>query len=703
MAVDWGTVCMTAEWQLHQPERPDRYFDWELLSTRVARAGGTLEERWCSVLVQVHPGPVGQLHANLVRLRDEISTQPIGGTFTIKMNAEELTLLDEKIAELADESRRPVEPDDVGLQFFLYLPEVRAYANGAYAVQPHYRIRLVGPPIVGLRFNTQSVRSPVLAAFMMESAGQSKKVAIGIIDDGIGFAHERFRTRNAQTGVETTRIERIWLQDLERSTETPDRAVAFGRRLRGSEIDASLAKAALGAIRDTDVYRDLGLLDFRREGQKSMARRATHGTHVMDLACGFDRDDPAGKLRPIYAVQLPDAATADSSGVTMASYVLQGLRQIMLWADQQTYGAPLPLVVNFSYGFYAGPKDGTHYLELEIDRLVAHRNKTTPTAVVLPAGNGYRRRTTARHMLQPGQTIEIDWMILPDDASESFLEIWFDDNDARLSNGESSLSVVVAPPAGPMGPVAMPADRTASILSTSGKPFFGVYVDTGRPGHRARVFLAASPTKSVDERRAIAPAGLWKLSLSNRSAVALDLDMTIQRDDTPVGFRQKGRQSYFEHPAARERAPETGNHDALGSPQRPCPITHLATLSAIGNGRSTVLVGAAEDGAPIVPSDYTSSGPTKARAGPDFSAIADDGVALPGVLAAGTLSGTVVAMRGSSVAAPQVARALADVAASVDQLKQAHGAASEIDPRLGTCVIKGGRRQDLPARGRSRI
>jgi hypothetical protein len=91
-----------------------------------------------------------------------------------------------------------------------------------------------------------------------------------------------------------------------------------------------------------------------------------------------------------------------------------------------------------------------------------------------------------------------------------------------------------------------------------------------------------------------------------------------------------------------------------------CPISYEDTLSAIATGAGSIVVGAADalDGFP--PADYTSCGPAISRPGPDCSAIVDHGSAHWGVLAAGTFSGSVVALRGTSVAAPQLVRRVAD-------------------------------------------
>jgi hypothetical protein len=65
------------------------------------------------------------------------------------------------------------------------------------------------------------------------------------------------------------------------------------------------------------------------------------------------------------------------------------------------------------------------------------------------------------------------------------------------------------------------------------------------------------------------------------------------------------------------------------------------------------------------PSGRVAARPTKDAGGnplygPDMAAVSEESPVLPGVLAAGTYSGSVAILSGTSVAAPQVTRALAD-------------------------------------------
>ena len=108
-------------------------------------------------------------------------------------------------------------------------------------------------------------------------------VVMGIIDDGVAFAHARVRKALA-----ASRVEYWWLQDG-LATKKPGSTLTDGYELDKTEIDSYLARATHGGMVDEDeVYQRAGLIDFLREGHNSVGWRLAHGTHVMDLAAGFD-------------------------------------------------------------------------------------------------------------------------------------------------------------------------------------------------------------------------------------------------------------------------------------------------------------------------------------------------------------------------------------------------------------------------------
>jgi hypothetical protein len=343
----------------------------------------------------------------------------------------------------------------------------------------------------------------------------------------------------------------------------------------------------------------------------------------------------------------------------MGSYVLQAARQIMLWADR--ISPRLPLVINFSYGIQAGPKNGTHQIERALSQLIDSRNRRgAPTCLVLPAGNSYRARATAKMELERDTSDSLGWIMLPDDGTPNHLEIWLD-GDA-VGQQLSSIEANLTPPVGEAAAMRGLGDGDMRTLEVDNRPIAGVYYNVvqspGTPA-RGRIHIAVSATASRSEGAHPAPAGRWRLTIANTSQSRVTAHLYIQRDDTPMGYTQRGRQSYFDHGEAYGRIPSGGNYRRL-KVEAGCPITSEDTLSAIATGVGSIVVGAADALDGLLPADYTSSGPAMSRDGPDCSAVVDHGSAHWGALAAGTYSGSVVALRGTSVAAPQLVRRVAD-------------------------------------------
>jgi hypothetical protein len=125
-----------------------------------------------------------------------------------------------------------------------------------------------------------------------------------------------------------------------------------------------------------------------------------------------------------------------------------------------------------------------------------------------------------------------------------------------------------------------------------------------------------------------------------------------------------GRQSYFEDRRYSRFRPN--GRPIQFDPDGRSPIRRTRTLNGAATGAEAIVIGGfrASD---LASSAYSSLGPIRAvSAGggrgldPDAAARSDDSVVLHGVLAAGSRSGSVVAMDGTSVAAPHITRWLAD-------------------------------------------
>lgn len=478
-----------------------------------------------------------------------------------------------------------------------------------------------------------------------------KTVVTAVIDDGLAFAHARFRLPDG-----STRVECFWNQDgplsdpLGYGWELHKQDVGPVRGIDGRLADSSHA----GLVDEDELYRNAGHINFGLTGHKPVAWRTAHGTHVMDLAFGYP-PSAAPDTRPIVAVQLPVAATTDTSGGSLAPHVLDGIDYILDCAGERR------VVINISYGTTSGPHDGTSDLELAIDdRIRERRAANAPMAVVLPSGNSRQWRTHAQFALPANVTQALVWRVIPDDSTPSYLEIWLPNADGQ--NPVPAVEVRVTPPGGPASGWVREGDPSFTWPAIGNVIYQIDYINWAVAGHRGMMLIATAPTTSEDPVGTVAPFGRWLVEVRNIGP-ALDLvHAWIRRDDTPYGYPQRGRQSYFDDPNYR-RFDDAGRevHNDVNS------YIHCdSTISGLATGEETVVIGgfrrsdlsAAEysAGGPIV----TPPGGIAHRAGPDAMAVSEDSVTRHGVMAAGSRSGSVVAMYGTSVAAPQVARWLAD-------------------------------------------
>ena len=108
------------------------------------------------------------------------------------------------------------------------------------------------------------------------SSGASAAV-IGIIDDGLAFAHQRFLRADG-----STRIDYFWNQGypVPSGSLMADRP-GYGWEFTNASMEDLMRSARRGGLVDEDLV-------YREAAYGEVARHWAHGTHVMDLACGLD-------------------------------------------------------------------------------------------------------------------------------------------------------------------------------------------------------------------------------------------------------------------------------------------------------------------------------------------------------------------------------------------------------------------------------
>ena len=507
-------------------------------------------------------------------------------------------------------------------------------------------------------------------------------VIVGVIDAGIALSHDRFRRPDGGT-----RILSAWLQGGKWHKQ---KHLPFGRELMQGDIEDRMADCTTALGVDEGAFnRRAGLVDYAEPSvERWIDTAAPHGTHVADLAAGFD-PEALNTMRdrlPMIVVDLAPRVSVGPSGSFLEFYVMWAIRHIAETADAiwdasfagQAQGG-FPVVINLSYGLLAGPKDGTMAIQKYIAGLNAARQGRPPMVMVLPAGNDNLERGVA--MLSVAPVASIDWRISPQDHTSNYVEVWTDAVAGPVVAGATHpLAVALHPPGGPAGPgTAGAAGQVCDLIWNKGRKDAEVIAriycrqtDNAMPdgspatSHRLHYVICTAPSWRV--RRQAAPSGAWPITLSHQRVGAVPAQLCVQSDQDLTPGHGLGRLTTFDDPAYAVHDPVGRWNDTYMRDMALTGVTRITqagpvrqenTLNAIAGSPGTLTVAGyrASDG---MPADYSSAG----RDGtnpllPDFACVSDDGVWRIGRMAAGARSGSAAVLQGTSFATGEATRIVA--------------------------------------------
>ncbi|GGX42466.1 hypothetical protein GCM10007385_07670 [Tateyamaria omphalii] len=533
-------------------------------------------------------------------------------------------------------------------------------------------------------------------------------VIVAIVDDGIPFCHRNF----VDAAGQGTRIDYCWSQ----SATQAGHPMLFGREYDKATIDALYHQCAgdEGAI-----YRAAGLAGGGDPDVRNPLDQAfSHGAHVLDSLAGQTPGNGDSKQDRVHiiAVDLPAMASAETSGFGKDMFVLSAMHYIFdraerIAAAHAKPGARVPLIVNLSYGHSSGPHDGNGVIEAAFDEMIAARRAHHPTAVILPSGNMFMQSIhavmTEEHFAEADGVATLDWFLPPDDRTSSFLEIWFPDGLTP-----DDLRVELVPPAHgrlDAGDYGFPsADTVAHSPITKGAQPVGQLSTQHYRDGRWRHVIALAPTDVLSDQ-VPAPAGRWTVRVTKTMAgpvpgytedpdgqsVAGGLQLWVQRDEDFGGARTGARQSYFIDPrnalyADDGRLAETDSQSAM--------VRRFGTMSGMATGQHVLRVGGYDEST-LRAARYSCAGALRTKgddmlpagAQVQLSAASERSFTQPGIVSAGTRSGTYIAQSGTSSAAPQVARALADAFLDTPdgEMKTVADYLEKLDLKTGTGDPKG--------------
>lgn len=555
---------------------------------------------------------------------------------------------------------------------------------------------------------------------------ERETVIVGIVDAGIALGHRRFRRKDG-----TTRFLAAWQQSAKFGGPP---SLPFGQELYDYQINDLLTKHSGG-----DLMADLDEEAFNREarlvapkdvrGHRSLDYRAAHGTHVLDLAAGFDPERESDKQlarKRIIAVNLPPRSVHGTAGNFLAFFARSAVERILFLADalwtvhypKEPEGG-FPVVINFSFGLLAGPKDGSSPFELELKALIDERDghRGIPTRFVMPAGNSNLARGNARKLIgskrdvkrKDDRQIQVDpvlcvpWRILPSDYTSNFAEIWAKARDRETGKSADEASpeefrLWVTPPGSEELEVPVLSPGEYSNLSAYARVY------CYRPLHqkRAHFVICVAPTIRHDLAKAEAPAGLWKIALQYpRNEDLQDLETVqevtfmVQSDQSDLPHSVTGRQSYFDHCKYRTHTEDGELRDSYGPGKdsrtsgdhlepwdKHGPVQRKGTQNALCTWDRVIVIGGYRE-SDFKPALYSATfdGDSRRMAGREVLSVlypSDDGPAHFGLLAAGSRDGSAVALRGTSMASALAAR---DIAEALAELCRNPGAGHNADEK----------------------
>jgi len=472
-----------------------------------------------------------------------------------------------------------------------------------------------------------------------EEAGE---VTIGIIDHGIAIANRVFRTSDGAA----TRITHLWDQDPQRSQPKHSCWQAVLDLGYGGEVMQRTLNALIRRY-DTD---ERGMYEYL--GYRLPLASVCHGTHVLSLAAGWPNPlDPGGtdaaSRAPIVAVQLPYRPAKDTSGSALCVNVLDALHYIVQRAQKGHR-----VVINLSDGAHGGPHDGNSLLERAIDDFLGKHPHVT---LVLAAGNAHEDRGHACASLAKTESTEFSWRVLPDDSTDSFLEVWLD----RKCPPRSIKCTVTVP--GTDKPIEVYLGDARVLIPTSGGVVGAVFSRLTCPdgSERSMYLIAIAPTRWRDQLRAPAPHGVWRVGVLNVGIEdEVHVDAWIERDNPVFDENAPRRQSYFEDDRFEPR--QVDGQGTLGS----LCGSELAIVVGGHYRRGTAFSGSNPTPSTLTPiARYSSRGPLRQGTvcGPDLVACSDESPVSDGVLGAANRSGAMFRMNGTSVAAPIVTRRIVNL------------------------------------------
>lgn len=534
----------------------------------------------------------------------------------------------------------------------------RALLDRLAASSSVYEIQLCADPVnrrpLVPRRNAPNT-SPPGAVAPIPPTGKGRKKILALVDHGCPFAHRQLLGQRGQS-----RIYAIWDQDpvpdFPPEKGTIPEGFGYGRQISSEVLNDWVTEA-------TDTRDGRAVVDEARcyalAQYSAMRQRASHGSVVLGLLAA-DRlmgtsegvqaaHVPVDEEVSLIFVQLPRSVPQATTRGSVERCMLDGVRYILNCAGQN---ADVSVVLD--YGSELGPHDASSWFERAIDALVAEAEEAPNNVKLIPvfcSGNSYQEsrnlvvRPSAVEAGGPAR-VTFGWHVPRGNDTAAAMEIW-----TRSFEGGW---VAIRPPGGEAIRVNVnfatlpPRDGAAWRWPTGRNP-----IDAGwtlvckRVGDQIQFLCQVAPTRMTLDEVAGVP-GCWQIEVGWSGNHVGDLHVYSRFGGKNIGFAQRTWPARF---SARPLDLATGR------------IVLSGTGSTWGSacGTKVQVAGGYEGWGALRRASYSSAGPTRdsnasPRVKPDVLAVTEEFPSARGILGIGHRSSVLLRARGTSFAAPQLAR-----------------------------------------------
>jgi hypothetical protein len=500
------------------------------------------------------------------------------------------------------------------------------------------------------RKETAPVNPPALADKLPKIL--SKKLFV-VVDNGCPFAHDNLLTSSGKT-----RAVAIWDQDLnpdfDSSLTGAPIGFQYGRQVKRKQLQTWIDRAknkSTGVIDEDQCY-------FFADNAP-VKPRASHGAHTLGLLLGkaqsaslqtkqnncFENAEPnlqtPSDESDYLFVQLPRRVMLAPSSTQMQRCILDAVDYAIAVA-QNSKDTVKQIVFVVCYGSPMGPHDGSSILERALDERI-RRLKTVKIdlQIVFPSGNTFDQKAHALINVRPKVTESLAWWSPPDSDVSSFCELWFYIPEKKtLETAKITLCFEGDVNQFPIyiGKVTETAVFTyPSLINPK------VVIVCLQKNNQLQVLICNAATAMGADNVGRGISGRMVVSIASETALP-PVHAYCSWGGRNWGYAQRVQKTKFFSDSAGVSV--SGDGSLLGS----------------GCGQTTFLVGGFEKSEPRRRAQYSGSGTSRSLPEGKLTtmlAITEESSVLGGLLCNTNRSNSVLRVNGTSVAAPQLGRALA--------------------------------------------